>query len=142
MTDSPSTNDSLSALKFYVDLANAEKQAIWARHATMVVGNSLLINAVASELHLGIGFTLSLAGLFLCVLWGIMTWVGWSWFYKSIIDAKKLPVHPLLNPFSSFPHKGEGDRHSDTIFKCTMAIIIIFGLVYIVQLLKPFYKVV
>jgi TRAP-type C4-dicarboxylate transport system permease small subunit len=91
----------------------------------MVVGNSLLINAVRSELDIATNLFLSLAGLFLCILWGIMTWDGWNWFYKSMADAKKLPVDPLLNPFSSMPNLA--DRHSDTIFNCTMAMIVIFG---------------
>jgi|SRR6516164_3774593 len=99
----------------------------------MVVGNSLLINAVRSELDIATNLFLSLAGLFLCILWGIMTWDGWNWFYKSMADAKKLPVDPLLNPFSSMPNLA--DRHSDTIFKCTMAMIVIFGLVYVADLL-------
>ena len=55
----PTTNDYLAALKFYVDLANSEKQAIWARHATMVVGNSLLINAIETEKGSGVGTMLS-----------------------------------------------------------------------------------
>jgi hypothetical protein len=33
-----------------------------------------------------------------------MTWDGWNWFYESMADAKKLPVDPLLNPFSSMPN--------------------------------------
>jgi hypothetical protein len=37
----------------------------------MVVGNSLLINAVRSELDIATNLFLSLAGLFLCILWGI-----------------------------------------------------------------------
>jgi len=136
----PTTNDYLAALKFYVDLANSEKQAIWARHATMVVGNSLLINAIETEKGSGVGTMLSGAGLVLCGLWGIMTWDGWKWFYKPILDAQKLPIKPELNPFSSFPHKGKGDRHSDTIFKCTMAMIVLFAFIYLAQLLAPFYK--
>jgi hypothetical protein len=39
----------------------------------MVVGNSLLINAARSELDIATNLFLSLAGLFLCILWGIMT---------------------------------------------------------------------
>ena len=45
-----------------------------------------------------------------------------------------------LNPFSSFPHQGKGDRHSDTIFKCTMTMIVLFGLIYIAQFLRNFYE--
>jgi hypothetical protein len=64
-----------------------------------------------------------------------MTWVGWTWFYKAMADAKKLPIDPLLNPFSSFPNLG--DRRRDKIFMCTMAVIVIFGLVYVVALFAP-----
>ena len=131
----PSADDALAALKFYVDLANSEKQAIWARHATMVVGNSLLINAVRSDPFSWTNVSLCVAGLVLCILWGIMTWVGWTWFYKAMADANKLPIDPLLNPFSSFPNLG--DRRRDKIFMCTMAVIVIFGLVYVVALFAP-----
>jgi len=69
----PGADDSLAALKSYVDLANSEKQAIWARHATMVVGNSLLINAVRDpQLSPVLNVILSFAGLFLCILLGRM----------------------------------------------------------------------
>ena len=34
----PSLNEYLAVLKMHVDIANSEKQAIWARHATMLVG--------------------------------------------------------------------------------------------------------
>jgi hypothetical protein len=100
----------------------------------------LLINAIEIENGSVVGTLLSAAGLVLCGLWGIMTWDGWKWFYKSIMDAKKLPLEPELNPFSSFPHKGKRDRHSDTIFKCTMAMIVLFALIYLAQLLVPFYE--
>jgi len=136
----PTLNDYLATLKLHVDLANSEKQAIWARQASMVVGNSLLINAIELEKGSWIGSVLSVAGLFLCVLWGLMTWDGWGWFYKSILDAKKLPIPPELNPFSSLPHKDKGNRHSDTIFKCTMTMIVLFGLIYIAQFLRNFYE--
>ena len=36
----------MAVLKLYVELVNSERQAIWARYATMVVGNSLIFNAI------------------------------------------------------------------------------------------------
>ena len=69
-----------------------------------------------------------------------MTWDGWNWFCHFIVEAKKLPIEPVLNPFSSFPHKGKGDRHSDPIFGCTMLMIGLFAFIYLVQLLAPIYK--
>jgi hypothetical protein len=135
----PQLSDYLATLKLHVDMANSEKQAIWARQASMVVGNSLLINAIEFEKGSWTGSILSIAGLLLCVLWGIITSDGWKWSYKPILDAKKLPIPPELNPFSSFPHKGKGDRHSDVIFKCTMAMIGLFGLIYLVLFLRKFY---
>ena len=135
---SPMTEGAIAALKLYVDLVNSERQAIWTRHATMLVGNSILINAAAGDLGSRTSICLSFLGLFLCVLWGIITWDGWYWFYKGMEDAKKLPVDPALNPFSSI--LSLTDRHADKIFKCTMAVIVIFGLVYLSELLGPFYK--
>src|SRR5688500_6546731 len=109
----PPSEDLMAALKLYVDLANSEKQAIWARHATMVVGNSLLINAVMQKPEAWTNRFLNIAGLFICFLWTVMTWVGWDWFRKSLREGKALSVHPSLNPFSTYDDIG--DRHSDTI---------------------------
>lgn len=49
MPASDDPKDAMAALKLYVDLANSERQAIWARTAAMLVGNSFIINAINSE---------------------------------------------------------------------------------------------
>jgi hypothetical protein len=137
-----SASDAMATLKMYVDLANSERQAIWARNAAMLVGNSFIINAIKSEpakSEAGLNLFFSVAGIAICILWAIMTWEGWTWFYKSIVDARKLPIVPQLNPFASYG-KNFPDRHADTIFKCTMTVIVIFSAMYVASI-KHFYGV-
>ena len=125
----------MAALKLYVDLANSERQAIWARNAAMLVGNSFVINAIKSEpakTEAGLNLFFSVAGLSLCIVWGIMVWDGWGWFYKHMVAAKALPVPPQINPFADF--KELGDWTTDRIFKCTMAVVIIFVLMYVASI--------
>jgi hypothetical protein len=42
-----------------------------------------------------------------------MTWVGWTWFYKSMADANKLPIDP---PQPVLIVSKPGDRRRDKIF--------------------------
>ena len=131
-----SPGDTLSALKLFADMSNAEKQAIWARHATMVVGNSLIINAIRTDVPKPDAFNtlfLNAAGLLLCIVWFVMTWVGWGWFYKSMVDATKVSNDPMLNPFASYPRLAS--RRSDTVFLCASAVVLIFASMYVVGLL-------
>jgi hypothetical protein len=90
-----------------VDSANGEKQAIWTRHATMLVGNSLIIAGVradGSNLDTGTTIFLNGLGLLLCLVWAVMNWSGWGWFHKALADGSRVPVDPLLNPLSSTNH--------------------------------------
>src|SRR4051812_33523823 len=82
-----------ATLKLYVDLINSERQAIWARNAAMLVGNSFIINAIKSELarsEPGLNLLFSLAGIAICGLWAIMTWAGWTWYHNLMLAAGKL----------------------------------------------------
>jgi hypothetical protein len=133
----PSSADEMASLKLYVDLANSEKQAIWARHATMLVGNSLIVNAVRSDIAKLEPMTtvfLNGAGLSLCIIWAVMTWTGWTWFYKCMAEGKKLNVPH--NPFKNIEDLPTiATRARDIIFICTMAVVVIFAAVYLVGLL-------
>lgn len=131
----PTLGDYLAVLKMYVDSANGEKQAIWTRHATMLVGNSLIIAGVradGSNLAAGTTIFLNGLGLVLCIVWALMNWNGWGWFHKALADGSKVPVDPLLNPFADFntPYR----RRSDSIFVCAMSVVFIFALIYVVGL--------
>ena len=82
----PSLSERLAALKMHVDVANGEKQAIWTRHATMLVGNSIIVQALVRPERIDhhTALLLNIGGLVLCIAWGAMTWVGWDWFHKSL----------------------------------------------------------
>jgi hypothetical protein len=128
----PSPADLMASLKLHVDLANSEKQAIWARHATMLVGNSLIVNAVRSDTPTPTTIWLNAAGLALCVVWAVMTFSGWNWFYKALEDGKNVPVDPSLNPFASFQNIGR--RRTDWILICAVSVVLIFASIYLVGL--------
>jgi hypothetical protein len=67
-----SATDRMVVLKLYVDLVNSERQAIWARYAAMVVGNSLIFNAISSAVNPGgrtsetVKLPYNAAGILLC----------------------------------------------------------------------------
>jgi hypothetical protein len=126
--------DKMAVVKLYVDLANSEKQAIWARQATMLVGNSILLSGISADK--GSHQLFNFAGLGLCVVWAIMTYSGWSWFYKVMQDAKELVPDPSLNPFAKIPQLAR--RLTDTIFLCAMAVVAIFAFVYVIGLVPTF----
>jgi len=133
--ETPTTSDYLSVLKMHVDVANGEKQAIWNRHATMVVGNSLIINAARADtaaLNAGSTLFLNALGLCLCVVWIFMTWHGWGWFRHSISKAKNIPINPALNPFGSYPEIYQ--RRKDLIFICALLVVLAFASMYVVGL--------
>jgi hypothetical protein len=55
--------------KAYVDLANSERQAIWARNASMLVANSFMLSAIANLHPAWLRDWFAVAGLILCVAW-------------------------------------------------------------------------
>ena len=116
----------MSSLKLHVYLANSEKQAIWTRHATMIVANSVLINGAWSMTPATVAPWLNLFGFFLRLVWGVMTW-----FYKTIKDGKSIRVAESLNPFADITI---GERRKDTIFICAMLVVAIFASMYVVGL--------
>jgi hypothetical protein len=126
----PTTGDYLAVLKMHVDMSNGEKQAIWARHATMLIGNSLIINAVRSDA--GTTLFLNVAGLALCAVWAVMTWHGCGWFQKSLADGNKVPIAPAVNPFADFSNPYR--RWNDSIFLCAMSVVVIFAILYVIGL--------
>jgi hypothetical protein len=125
--DRPSHQDALASLKFYVDLANSERQTIWTRHATMLVGNSLIVNAARSGG--GDALFLNLAGLLLCLVWLVMICDGYRWFWKAMADSKNLGLGNPLNPFSGIDDIWAFWK--DWLFLSAWAVVLIFGAVYV-----------
>jgi hypothetical protein len=124
----PKLGDSLVVLKMHVDIANGEKQAIWTRHATMLVGNSIIVAAARSD-HNAAQF-LSIIGLLLCGAWFYMTWVGWGWFNESLRSGAKIKIEPMSNPFAKFSNISR----CEPIFIVAIGVIGLFACVYLKSL--------
>jgi hypothetical protein len=121
----------MTSLKLYVVLANSERQAIWARHATMLVANSLMVNVAHDAAKNGSGdaLFLNVAGLALCLIWLVMICDGYRWFWKSMEEGKALPVSdPSLNPFARI--QDISDWRKDWLFLCAVVVPVIFAAVY------------
>lgn len=106
----------------HVYLANSEKQAIWTRHATMIVANSVLINGAWSKTPATVApwlnlFDPSCVGRDDVVLQNNK---GWK---KYLCES--------LNPFADITI---GERRKDTIFICAMLVVAIFASMYVVGL--------
>jgi hypothetical protein len=126
----PKRSDHLATLKMHVDLANGEKQAIWTRHATMLVGNTIIAGARSG--HAGV--LLNILGLLLCGAWAWMTWVGWDEFHKSLRAGAAVPVEPDLNPLAEYSNPPP--RWRDPIFTVANGVVVIFALIYVVGLCR------
>jgi hypothetical protein len=124
----PTLGEYLAVLKMHVDIANGEKQAIWTRHATMLVGNSIIVGAAR---YPGIApLFLNIIGLLLCVAWAVMNWWGWGWFHKSLRAGAQVPIAPISNPFADRELSNPSFRR-DPIFIAAMAVVGLFVLIYL-----------
>jgi hypothetical protein len=124
-------SERLTALKMHVDMANGEKQAIWTRHATMLVGNSIIVAAARSPpIDPHTAQFLNIIGLLLCIAWAVMTWVGWDWFHKSLRAGASVQIEPLSNPFTEF-QLANPTRCRDPIFIVAMLVVGLFALLYL-----------
>ena len=111
----------------HVDVANGEKQAIWTRHATMLVANSIIL---AAARYPEAAKFLNIIGLLLCGAWAWMNWVGWTWFHKSLSAGAEVPVPQDLNPLAEFSNSS----HRDAIFIVAMVVVGLFALIYLIDL--------
>lgn len=132
--EQPNDQERQAAVKLYVDLVNSERQAIWARNAAMLVGNSFIANSMKTSVEgdstpLNVAF--SLAGMAICLIWAVMTWRGWGTFHHLTLEARSIVPGPL-NPFSSSRNRIK--RGHDVIFQCTMALIVVFFALYVMGL--------
>jgi hypothetical protein len=118
----------------HLDNANGEKQAIWTRHATMLVGNSIIVQALVRPERFDhyTALFLNIAGLALCILWGAMTWGGWDWFYKSLRAGAIIQVDPIFNPFADLSNP---TRRRDHVFIVTMLVVCLFTLLYLINVI-------
>lgn len=125
--------DPRSTLKHYVDLTNSERQAIWARNASMLVANSFIISALRSDMagNNSLNIAFSGAGVVICALWAVMIWQGWGHLYFYMDRAKALPLDAADIPFDPTAV----GRFNDTIFWCTVLLIGVFTVMYLLSMI-------
>src|SRR5215813_5467110 len=89
-------------------LIHTEIEAIWNRQMSMLIGNSVLIGAIKlgeKEGSPALNIAMAVAGLILCVAWGIMNYQGWDFSHALLEDARKAAeaVQLKVNPYKNFP---------------------------------------
>jgi hypothetical protein len=76
---------------------------------------------------------LNIVGLLLCIAWALMTWVGRTWFYKSLRAGASVQIDPIKNPFVEL-QLSNPTRRRDPIFMAAMLVACLFALMYLIGL--------
>jgi hypothetical protein len=118
-------SDPTVLFKAYVDLANVSTHVIWARNSAMLVANSFMIVAFTGAELQAVQWTIALAGVAVCLLWLVMTCVGWSYFYQR---------HDHVTKDTDIPPFVRRKWIGDVIFICNVALILVFLIIYLVFL--------
>lgn len=78
-----------------ISVVNSERSAIWQRYSTMLIANSIIIGFLVKHEFGQSLFVLagSVLGIFLCVLWWLITEDGWRFFklYSEIAGRFQWP---------------------------------------------------
>jgi hypothetical protein len=123
--------DETAVFRAYVDLINAERATMWARHNALLVANSLILSAIAiSQTSRWIDLALIAAGLVISGAWLLITMEGWAAVRRHAEIAGKLDsacFRRLPNPFSS-PVYGKAQT---TIYRLILLVIAVFVLMYL-----------
>jgi hypothetical protein len=114
--------------KAYVDLANSERQAIWARNASMLVANSFMLSAIANLHPAWLRDWFAVAGLILCVAWYFMMKRGWILQGGLMREGGKIVLGETPNPLAQMLVL---DSKIDLIQWLTILVIALFGLTYL-----------
>jgi hypothetical protein len=115
----------------YVDVINAERATMWARHNAMLVANSLILSALAiSPTHRWPDIALLAAGLLISAAWLAITIQGWSAVHHHASIAGTFAAScfdRLPNPFApSFYGKAQ-----TRIYRLILGVIAVFVLMYL-----------
>jgi len=113
-------------------LVHTEIEAIWNRQMSMLIGNSVLIGAIKlgeKEGSPALNIAMAVAGLILCVAWGIMNYQGWDFSHALLEDARKAAeaVQLKVNPYKNFPTT----FGAEVIFYCAMSVVVVFFVLYL-----------
>jgi hypothetical protein len=112
----------------YVELANKSTEVVWARNAAMLIANSFLIAAMGLPNLRPIHGVITGVGMSVCVLWAVMTWLGWEYYYYMhdfITDAAPNLVFVRNRYFG------------DWILICNMLLILAFFVIYYFAWKRP-----
>jgi hypothetical protein len=120
-----------AVFRSYVDLINAERSTMWARHNAMLVANSLIFSAIAiSETEQWADLALIGAGLFISCVWLYVTVEGWAVVHLHVQIAGKAEAawfRTLPNPFSPAIY----GKAQVTIYRLMLIVILVFILMYL-----------
>jgi hypothetical protein len=123
--------DETEVFRAYVDLINAERGTMWARHNAMLVANSLIFSAIAiSQTDKWADIALIAAGLLISCVWLLVTVEGWTVVHRHVEIAGKLEAacfRTLPNPFSSAVY----GKAQATIYRLILLVIAVFVLMYL-----------
>ncbi len=123
--------DETEIFRAYVDLINAERGTMWARHNALLVANSLIFSAIAiSQTERLADLALIGAGLVISFVWLFVTREGWAAVHRHVEIAAKLksPVFANLpNPFSAEVY----GRSQTIIYRLMLVVIFVFIAMYL-----------
>src|SRR5215467_10863728 len=76
-----------------------------------------------------LNIAMAVAGLILCVAWGIMNYQGWDFSHALLEDARKAAeaVQLKVNPYKNFPTT----FGAEVIFYCAMSVVVVFFVLYL-----------
>ena len=123
--------DQTAVFRAYVDLINAERGAMWARHNALLVANSLIFSAITiRQTDNWADIALIGAGLLISCVWLLVTVEGWAVVHRHVEIAGKLEAacfRNLPNPFSA-PVYGKAQAR---IYRLILLGIVLFMLMYL-----------
>ncbi len=123
--------DQTAVFRAYVDLINAERGTMWARHNALLVANSLIFSAIAiSQTDKWADIALIGAGLVISCVWLLITVEGWAVVHRHVEIAGKLEAacfRNLPNPFSPQVYGKTQTR----IYRLILFVIVVFMLMYL-----------
>lgn len=123
--------DEMAVFQAYADLINAERAAMWARHNTLLVANSLILSALAiAPAHKWADLVLVNAGLIISAAWLLITKEGWRAIQSHVAIAGRFSgacFKTLPNPFSEAVY----GKAQSLIYRLVLMVIALFVLMYI-----------
>lgn len=118
--------DETEIFRAYVDLINAERGTMWARHNALLVANSLIFSAIAIiQTEKWADLALIGAGLLISCVWLFVTVEGWASVHRHVEIAGRLesPLFGNLpNPFSPAVY----GKSQATIYRLMLVVIFVF----------------